>query len=308
MTKLKLETINAHIPEHRVAELADAVDRLETAVAAARVPNPTFVKSKEAINRAVSDAVSQFNKAHRHFMQFDVLVVGAYSLSAAHKEAVRECADGRAAFLADLLPLHHLLQSAKPLILKRSDGAAIKVSVPKRGAMTCQCCGRSIFAATGSIAHHGYRRPWGGGQTSSCSGARCSPFEASRARLGHLIEELRNEKASKIRIVEDVDAERSPVLVSVTDRTMPLARDGRRPARKVAVTRASFEEAKNSGTVGFLVARFDDLKASHVAHLHHAIEALQAEIDVQTARFDGWTQTHSWESERETWSPLRGAA
>src|SRR4051812_34500255 len=104
MAKLNLNTINAHISEHRVAQLADAVDRLETAVAAARVPNPAFVKSKEAINRAVSDAVERFNGAHRQFMRFDVLVLGAYSLPAAHKEAVRECAEDRAAFLAELLP------------------------------------------------------------------------------------------------------------------------------------------------------------------------------------------------------------
>lgn len=42
---------------------------------------------------------------------------------------------------------------------------------------TCQCCGRAIKAATGVIAHHGYRRPGGGWQTASCFGARHVPYE-----------------------------------------------------------------------------------------------------------------------------------
>ncbi|MDA9522537.1 hypothetical protein XI06_20175 [Bradyrhizobium sp. CCBAU 11434] len=309
MTKLNLKTINAHFPEHRAARSADAVDCLETEIAAGRVPNASFVKSKEAINHAVSDAVQEFSRRHGQSMQFDVLVLGAYHLPAAHKEAVRACAGGRAGFLADLLPLHELLQSAKPLIVKRSDGAASgTIAAPKRGAMTCQVCGRLIFAATGSIAHHGYRRPWGGGQTSSCEGAMCAPFEANRSRLGRLIEELRADVAASLRILEDVDAERSPVLVSVADRTMPLGSDGRRPTRKVPVTRVTFEEAKARGDVDFLVASFDALKTSHVRGHRHAIEKLQAEIDVQTQRFEGWVPTHRWESERGAWSPLVGAA
>lgn len=300
--KLNLDTINAHISEHRFAQLADAVDRLETMVAAGRVPNTVFLKSKETVNRAVSDAVDRFNEMHRQFMRFEVLVLGAYNLPAAHKEAVREGANGRAAFLADLLPFHLLLKSAKPLIVKRAAGAATTtVAVPKSGAMTCQVCGRSIFAASGVIALHGYRRPWGSGQTASCAGALCAPFEAGRERLGRLIAELRDQEASRVRILEDVDAERSPVLVSVTDRAAPLGRDGRRPSRNVAVTRQNFEDAVRSGDVSFLVPDFDDLKVRHVAGLRREIEILQAEIDAQTRRFDGWTQTHRWEPARGAW-------
>lgn len=307
--KLNLDTINAHISEHRVAQLADAVHRLETAVAAGRVQNPVFVKSKGTINLAVSDAVHRFNETHRQFMRFNVLVLSAYNVPAAHKEAVREGADGRAAFLADLLPLHDLLQSAKPLIVKRVAGATTTtVSVPKSGAMTCQICDRSIFAASGVIALHGYRRPWGGGQTASCAGALCAPFEVSRERLGRLIAELRDEEASRVRILEDVDAERSPVLVPVTDRAAPLGRDGRRPSRDVPVTRENFEGAVRSGAVSFLVPDFDHLKAGHVAGLRHAIETLRAEIDAQTRRFDGWMRTHAWEAAGKKWIPLADAA
>jgi len=45
---------------------------------------------------------------------------------------------------------------------------------------TCQICGRAILAKTGRIAHHGYKRPGNGWQTSSCYGARHRPYEVAR--------------------------------------------------------------------------------------------------------------------------------
>lgn len=44
---------------------------------------------------------------------------------------------------------------------------------------TCQICGRPIKANTGLVAHHGYKRPGEGWQTSSCMGARHLPYELS---------------------------------------------------------------------------------------------------------------------------------
>lgn len=45
----------------------------------------------------------------------------------------------------------------------------------------CQICERDIYANNkrGLIAHHGYRRPGYGEQTSSCFGARWQPYEES---------------------------------------------------------------------------------------------------------------------------------
>jgi hypothetical protein len=44
---------------------------------------------------------------------------------------------------------------------------------------TCQICGREIKAGKGVIAKHGYKRPGGGYQTSSCFGAGFRPYEIS---------------------------------------------------------------------------------------------------------------------------------
>lgn len=57
----------------------------------------------------------------------------------------------------------------------------------------CQICERDIYANNlkGLIAHHGYRRPGYGEQTSSCYGARWQPFEESRSAIPHYITVLK---------------------------------------------------------------------------------------------------------------------
>ena len=56
-----------------------------------------------------------------------------------------------------------------------------------RSLTTCQICGRPILAKTGKIAHHGYKRPDSGWQTSSCKGARYLPYEQSSDRIPEVI-------------------------------------------------------------------------------------------------------------------------
>lgn len=45
--------------------------------------------------------------------------------------------------------------------------------------MTCGACMGSVKAGKGRIAHHGYKRPGHGWQTTSCMGARMLPWEVS---------------------------------------------------------------------------------------------------------------------------------
>jgi hypothetical protein len=49
--------------------------------------------------------------------------------------------------------------------------------VVRVGATHCQVCARQVESKTGLIAHHGYKRPGDGWQTSSCHGARQLPWE-----------------------------------------------------------------------------------------------------------------------------------
>lgn len=63
---------------------------------------------------------------------------------------------------------------------------------PEPPAQHCQICGRAIRAPEGLIAHHGYRRPGSGWQTSSCWGARHVPYEQGHDALDKLLIYLRH--------------------------------------------------------------------------------------------------------------------
>jgi len=62
---------------------------------------------------------------------------------------------------------------------------------------TCQICGRAIKSKNGLIAHHGYKRPGQGWQTSSCFGARFRPYEVACDALPIAIERAEKWKADK---------------------------------------------------------------------------------------------------------------
>lgn len=57
---------------------------------------------------------------------------------------------------------------------------------------TCQICGRPVKSKTGVIAHHGYKRPGNGWQTSSCMGARHLPYEVSCDLIPEAIEAVKS--------------------------------------------------------------------------------------------------------------------
>lgn len=61
---------------------------------------------------------------------------------------------------------------------------------------TCQVCGRAIKANTGLTAHHGYRRPGSGWQTTSCFGARYRPYEEAHDRLDEFLVWIANSIAT----------------------------------------------------------------------------------------------------------------
>ena len=54
----------------------------------------------------------------------------------------------------------------------------------------CQICERVIKDSKGVIAHHGYKRPNPGWQTSSCMGARHLPYEKSRDLIPKAIQQI----------------------------------------------------------------------------------------------------------------------
>jgi hypothetical protein len=228
---------------------------------------------------------------------------------AAHKEAIQENEEKHGTFLAEMMPLHRLIESAKPLIVKRNAaGASPPGSAPRpAGSMTCQCCGRQIFARTGLIALHGYRRPGGGSQSVSCAGARHLPYEADRDCLGDLIARLREQEADRIQALEGIESERAPVILTVPDRSRPFGGNSRRPTKTVIVTRANFDEVRLAGDLDVWIPDYESFKARDLASRRSSIDRLRQELAAQTRRFDDWRPTHAWNPLDRAWRALAEA-
>ena len=69
---------------------------------------------------------------------------------------------------------------------------------------TCQICARAILANTGTIAHHGYKRPEQGWQTESCYGAKKLPYQESRDAIPPYIQSLKNYQINQSERIESL--------------------------------------------------------------------------------------------------------
>ncbi|MGY3588048.1 hypothetical protein [Bradyrhizobium sp. USDA 4350] len=314
---VNLTQLAAHLTGRWRAVLAGAVEELEAGIARGSIRNVDFTAAKDNVNRAIEEGAEAFLASGPHVVgrngqphpqsdwwldayDADAFVHGASNVASALKRAKK--VDGLksyAAFLAGLMPLVGLVDAAKPLIVKRQDQP--KTVTPKQAAklakaMTCQCCGRKIFAETGSIAHHGYERPGGGWQTASCPGARELPFEVDRAALGALIRRLQQWETDAVAMRVEIDLEYAPVIVTVADKSKPRDRmTGGYPSKAVELTRATDVAATG------LKGTFDDYKADDLRNRAREIEGIRREITAQKARFDSWKQTHEWDEASETW-------
>jgi hypothetical protein len=161
--------------------------------------------------------------------------------------------------------------------------------------MHCQCCGRAIFAETGSIAHHGYQRPGDGWQTASCWGAKHLPFEVSRNVLGDLIKHLEKRLEGSIDYRGKVADGSEPVRhkYPVYD-----SRLGRSEPHLVTFFRETFDAAVAENKGGWVNRiygsnkTFDRFLAADLNDRDSSIRNQRIVIKELQARYDGWKQTH----------------
>jgi hypothetical protein len=206
-----------------------------------------------------------------------------------------------------MLPLHNLLQSAKPLIVKRGQATTTDSPGPAKGYMTCQCCARQIMAATGVIAAHGFRRPSGMSQTASCDGAGSLPWESDRSRLGELIEGLKERVDRSKMALDDIIAELPPVLVFVSDRSASFDAYGRKPIIRSEMTRQTSAEvlAKIPPDGGIPITTFDEAKARCIAGNQDRLHRVSREIEDLQRRYESWQKTHVRDPDSENgWTPI----
>jgi hypothetical protein len=189
--------------------------------------------------------------------------------------------------------------------------------------MTCQCCGRAIFAQSGSIAHHGYERPGYGWQTASCMGAKHLPFEVSRDRLGALIVRLEQRLADLIEAQRQVRDEEVAVTYTATNHNAvpevvgaPYSTKRIFPTVTFEFTRANFAAilAENTGPYGsgklwngydaicLEEKGFDGIKVADMKRRSDFIAGVHDHLKECQERYDAWKQTFThFERGTKTW-------
>lgn len=303
------------------------VTELRQAIDAGVVPNALFVDAKDRLNRFAERRAEEFlatgpHEAKHHQSDWwlgayhaDALVSGLHTLPAVLKR-VRKAGNLAAyeAFLVqEIEPLANLIAIAKPLVAKRGDARLPVVKTAKQLAkeatqMTCQCCGRKIFAETGVIAHHGYERPGTGWQTASCFGARELPFEVSRDALGLMIKRLIVQRQRKDERLNALQDETIPVVFTWTVRK-PDPRGDRFPRvdekHSREVTRATFEDLRFGELADVMTIRsvnsFDQIKDVAIRDTRAELRSLMEYITECEKRYARWQQTHRWDLTAKVW-------
>ena len=285
----------------------ECVAELETAVASGVVLNSKLVRAKEHINRSIDNITESYNKVHGY--SFPKIVSSAHDVPSGLKYARTLKDEGRIELFTSLLPIAELLKAAKPLAVKRQDAGPTdrqKAIATERAGheMTCQCCGRGIFANTGRLAHHGYTRPGDGWQTPSCFGAKRLPWEVDRSAvkdlIDHLKEVLLRSEYSRTAVFDEIE----PVVhrYQIYDRNV---RGGYRSGALV-LRRDTFAEAFALNPDGVFTrsgaSTFDQFKTRDLEIRDRKISRLKRDIKEFTARYAGWKQTHKWNG--KTWEAL----
>lgn len=157
--------------------------------------------------------------------------------------------------------------------------------------MTCQLCGRLIRSKHGVIAHHGYTRPGGGWQTSSCDGTHHPPLEVSNEHLIETIADYKKLCQSESSRLERVDSEQEPVVVQVK----PHWSEDRRHPYVFKFDRNNFAEVRVASE-GQLksAATFDDYKDEFVSVLRAKLGQTKSILEDLRERNANWRQTREF--------------
>lgn len=310
-------------PADRTARLAERVDRFQTFASdahAAGFANEAKRKDAladvntawEALRSVVTDALLADDPEARTDAWHDLYDAFPYYPHLWTPKLAAKYAGRWPNEAARATSLRALRDGIKGAELRAKVKVKTAAQVAKEAAqMTCQICGRGIFAEAGVIAHHGYERPFEGYQTASCPGARKLPFEVDRSLLAREIAMLEDAVAKADQHVADLDAERAPLFVSwETKEENPNWRA--LPASKRllvshyvkatrSVTRETFDavdaehrESNRHGAYSQLAGGrgFEGLKANALRTARQRLQQLLDTLKLQQARYDGWKQTH----------------
>jgi hypothetical protein len=198
--------LTAHVADQgqRTQErYVEALGYIDAGLRRNEIRNIAWKESKDALNRLVEGAWNKLIEPHfrgirsesEELYQFgwDVRVSGLHGVTAAKKRVDRTKLEGPAVdavrtLLNELQPLTDAVNSLKEHIVKgRAPNPEPKPENPNKIIRTCPCCFRGIAVQSNRMAHHGYKRPWDGMQTASCTGTHFKPLERSDEGLRAII-------------------------------------------------------------------------------------------------------------------------
>lgn len=157
--------------------------------------------------------------------------------------------------------------------------------------MTCQICGRLICSKRGEIAHHGYTRPGGGWQTSSCAGTHHDPLEVSNELLVEYIGRFELSCEETRSLISDVQADRIEIEATISPHW------SERPARPVTFRfNAENYAAISASSEGKLSDKvpFADRKESYLYALDRRLSQQKEILAELRKRNAGWKQTRAF--------------
>ncbi len=132
-------------------------------------------------------------------LYYHISPLGLYNVISTNRKIIKskaygEPVDAMREVIDQVLPLAEAVKQLKPLVIKgRSPTKGpTKPENPNKIIKTCPCCFRMIAVVGGKMAHHGYKRPGTGWQTSSCPGIRFKPLEVSTEGLVWIIGVVRD--------------------------------------------------------------------------------------------------------------------
>lgn len=186
----------------------ETIDVLNRSLEQGSIRNVEFkdVKSRcsDAASEAYKFAISEPFVWAQKFMslpdaiqdlEMSINFAGIHSMTSIKKkvDAVKvdhPCMTALKAWVAEYMPLAEAVDTLKQnVVMGRapSTGPAKPVN-PNKDVKTCACCFRPIAVVSGTMAHHGYKRPGNGWQTNSCPGIRFKPLELSPDGLKYMSE------------------------------------------------------------------------------------------------------------------------
>lgn len=198
-----------------------------------------------------------------------------------------------------------MYQRRRQLTPEETARNAAERAAREAAAMTCQICGRKILANTGTIAHHGYERPYDGWQTSSCYGAKHLPFESDSKVLVQYITMLEGVQNNLVLAHANVKDELVPASFSYEKRVNPGMYPERKELVMVTVTRADFAQKRAKHEQTFVRRGYHDfekVQASHLARIEYEQRQVLADLVHQRTRLKDWQLTHRFTG--ETWVKL----